>query len=133
MGNKPVLKDKSGLTLLELAFALAILAPILLAVIGVNLYALRAGESSRQITTAMQDAHTIIEQIRDTSEQGLNQVLTEFPDTQAVSGFSNLTNEQATVNYNDVNADPLVTTVTVQWTDRGRSINRALTTQITQR
>lgn len=128
-----MLTRKKGFTLLEVLFVMAIMIPALLSIIGVNLYAIRAGESARGITKAVQDAHTIIERIRDKSKQGLSQVVATYLSGQAVGGFTNLTNERVVVSYPNSNADPLTITVTVSWLDRGRTMARALTTQVTQR
>ena len=122
-----------GFTLLEVLFAIAILLPVFFAILGVNFYMARATDSARMTTTAIQDAHTVIERMRDASRQELNQVTTNFPDGQTLVGFTNLTNEQIVVDYANPNADPLSATVTVTWTDNGRNMQRNLATQITQR
>ncbi len=128
-----MLTKHKGFTVLELLFVMAIMIPALLGIIGVNLFAIRAGESARQITKAIQDANTTIERIRDTSKQSLAQVTSTYPNGQTVSGFSNLTSEQVVVTYANTSADPLAVTVTVTWSDRGRTMSRALTTQVTKR
>ena len=124
---------EKGFTIIEVLFAIAILVPVCFAVIGINFYMTRAADSARMTITALQDAHTVIERIRDASRQGLNRVTTNFPDGQAVPGFANLTNEQIVVDYANPAADPLATTVTATWTDGGRNMRRDLSTQITQR
>ncbi len=62
--------NKKGFTLVEILFALAIVIPVLLGIIGVTSYSLRIGETARMTTTAVQDAHTVIERIRNTSKNG---------------------------------------------------------------
>ncbi len=129
-----LLTCKKGFTLLELVLAMGLLLPALFAIIGVNAYALRLGETSRMITKAVQDAHAVIEQMRGKSEQSLVQVTAAYPNNQNVSGFSNLPSETVRVSYVDTAADPLVVTVTTSWTDHtGGSMSRILRTQITQK
>ena len=139
-----MLIQKKGFTLLELVFAMAIMIPLLLGIIGVNVYALHAGETSRSITTATQHAHTVIEQIRNKSRQGLSQAVAAYPNNQAFTSSalatalsiqqSNLlTGEQITVSYVDTNADPLAVTANVSWTDLGRNMQRSFKTWVTQR
>ena len=125
--------NKQGFTLIELLFAVAIILPVLLGAVGLNVYVFRAAETSRRAMIAVQDAHTVIERIRNTSETSLAQVTTNYPNSQAVSGFSNLPSEQVVVSYPNASADPLVITVTVNWTDRQGTMSRLLTTQVTHR
>ncbi len=124
---------KRGFTLVELLLALMVTVPALLTLMGLIAYNTRVAETSRGIMAAMQDAHTVIERMRDVSEQGLDQVTTTYPDGEAVAGFASLPNEQIIVDYTDTGVDPLAVTVTVTWRDRNRLMTRALTTQITQR
>ena len=131
--KNPIKNQKRGFTLMEVVLALAILIPAVFAIIGANHYMIRMSESSRRITTALQDAHTLIERIRNTSEQGLNQVTAAYPSGGAVAGFLNLPGEQITVTYPSASADPLAITVMVNWTDQGRAMSRSLSTQVTQR
>lgn len=128
-----MMKREQGFTLSELLFAICVMIPVLFGIISVTYYTLRAGETSRKVMTALQDAHTVIEQIRRESDQSLNQVVATFPNGLAVSGFNTLTNEQIVVSYADPNADPLAVTVTVNWTDQGRAMTRVLSTQVTNR
>jgi len=82
---------------------------------------------------AIQDAHTVIERIRNLSQTSLAQVTSTYPSGQTVSGFSNLPSEQVTVTYPNSNADPLAITVSTSWTDRQGSMTRSLATQVTHR
>ena len=97
-------KPKNGFSLIELMFALAILVPVTLAIISANVYALRVSETARGVTVAMQDAHTIIERVRNTSKQGLAQVVATFPSGQVVANAATLPGEQVTVTYPNANA-----------------------------
>lgn len=124
---------REGFTLIELILAVAIILPVLLGAIGLNVYVFRATETSRRTMVALQDAHTVVERIRNTSETSLSAVTSAYPDSQAVTGFSNLPSEQITVDYANINADPLDLIVTVSWLDRGRTMVRNLSTQVTKR
>ncbi len=127
------MNKKQGFTLIELMIALAIIVPVLLGAIGLNVYVFRISERSRRVVVALEDAHTVIERIRNTSETSLAQVATTYPSGQAVAGFNNLPSEQVTVTYPNAAADPLVMTVTVNWSDRQGTMTRALATQVTHR
>ncbi len=130
---KNQMNGKRGFTLIELIISLSIIVPVLLGVIGLNVYVFRMNETSRRAVVAVQDAHTVIERIRNASETSLAQVTTTYPSGQAVGGFSNLPSEQVTVAYPNASADPLAITVTVSWQDRQGTMTRSLTTQVTQR
>lgn len=128
-------KGIKGFTFIELLICIAIIIPVLLGVIGVDIYMTRAGDTSRQVINALQDANTVIERIRNTaSNQGLTAVTAAYPSGQAVAGFATLTNEQVVVTYPSATADPLTITVTVTWQNsEGRNMSRALATQVTRR
>ncbi len=126
-------RDRKGFTFIEILFSLAVIIPVLLGIIGITTYSLRIADTARTTTTAVQDAHTVIERIRNTSTNGLNQVVATYPTGQAVAGFNNLTNEQIVVTYPNAAADPLAITVTVTWSDQNRNMSRSLWTQVTRR
>lgn len=131
--RRKVLRKESGFTLIEVLVALLIVLPALFGVIGVTIYMMQAGDTSRGVVTALQDANAVIERIRSTSESGLTEVVQLFPAGQPVGGFANLDNELIRVSYPNPTQDPLQITVTVTWTNRGRLMQRSLFTQITQR
>lgn len=122
---------------MEVLFALAILIPVCFSIIGINYYSARAADSARLTTTAIHDAHTVIERLRVESQDGLAQVVATYPNGQPVpagiAAMSAESGEQIIVNYADPGADPLDVTVTVTWTDAGRNMRKDLVTQITQR
>ncbi len=124
---------KRGFTLVELLFATGIVLPVLLSIIGLNVYVFGLTETARQSVIAVQDANTVIERARNISKNGLDAVVAAYPAGQTVSGFNSLPGEQVTVGYADVNADPLALTVTVNWESRGRTMTRILQTQVTKR
>ena len=113
--------------------AMLVFTTVFLSVVVVNMNALRTSDTSHMVVTALQDAHTTIEQIRNTSTQGLAQVTATFPNGAAVQGFFNLVGELVVVTYPNPKVDPLNITVTVTWQDRGRAMTRSLNTQVTQR
>ncbi|HNV86069.1 MAG TPA: prepilin-type N-terminal cleavage/methylation domain-containing protein [Candidatus Omnitrophota bacterium] len=125
--------DRRGFTLVEILIALAITVPVLFGIIVSILHMYRANEVSHEVITALQDAHAVIEQIRNVSRSGLSAVTAQFPNGGAVAGFNNLTNEQVVVTYPNATADPLAVTVTTTWTNRNRAVSRALRTRVTQR
>jgi hypothetical protein len=87
-------------------------------------------------SVAVQDAHWVIEQMRNTAQTGTfpANVTAAYPNNGAVAGFSNLTNEAVTVSYVSSTANPLDTTVTVSWSLRGvRTTTETLRTMITKR
>lgn len=127
------MREEKGFTLIELIIALSIIVPVLLGTIGLNVYVFSINETSRRAMIAVQDAHTVIERIRNVSKTSLAQVVTTYPNGKAVSGFSNLPSEQVIVTYPNANADPLVITVTVDWADRQGAMTRSLATQVTRR
>lgn len=127
------MKNTRGFTLIELIIALSVIVPVLLGSIGLNVYVFRMTETSRRAMVAVQDAHTVIERIRNVSKTSLVQVVSTYPSGQTVSGFSNLPSEQVTVTYPNASADPLAITVTVNWTDRQGTMTRSLATQVTHR
>jgi len=126
-------KCREGFTLVEILIALAITVPVLFGIIVSILHMYRTNEISHEVITALQDAHAVIEQIRNTSRSGVNAVTAQFPNGAAVAGFNNLTNEQVVVTYANAAADPLAVTVTTTWRNRNRVVSRGLRTRVTQR
>ena len=130
------LKGKNGFALLELMIAVAVIAVGLLAMLLANTSSRQMGEGMNERMVALQDAHRVVELIRNTSATGAfpANVTAAYPAGAAVPGLNNLTNERVTVAYADRTADPLDITVTVNWRSRGiRNISTQLRTLVTQR
>lgn len=133
-------KATAGLTLLEVTFAMASLAIVLVgAAQGLVTYHEHM-QLQRQRTVALESCRTIISQMRTIRDANVNivdfpdPILAVYPDDTAVAGMNALTNQQVTVNYTDVNANPLEVTLNCTWNDlRGRPVNFNMTTMITDR
>jgi len=128
--NRKEKRPRAGFTLIELLVSVIILGIAFLSMIFANTYIQRRNEASYEQMIAIQDAHHVIERIRDASVTGAfpGNVTAAFPEGVAVPGFNNLSNEQITVNYNGAPAaDPLNITITTQWNELG---NRARTIQL---
>ncbi len=129
-------KNQKGFTFVELMIALFIVALVITGYIGANVVIQRNSEEAFERTAATQDAHRVIERMRNTAQTGTfpGNVTAAFPQGDAVAGFANLTGEQVTVAYVSTTADPLDATVTVAWTSgTQRAMTTALRTLITQR
>lgn len=126
----------SGFALLELLMAVAVVALGLSAALLVNTYARQNGELMNERMVALQDAHRVVELMRNASSTGNfpTNVVAAFPNAGAVAGYNNLTNEQVTVRYSNTTEDPLDITVTVGWRQQGiRNATTQLRTLMTQR
>lgn len=127
--------SKRGFTLVEVIFTIAILSIGLLAYIRSNIAMTQSTELAYEQTVAFYDAQQVVEQIRETAQNGSypSNVLQAFPDGQEVQGFSNLTDEVITVDYNSVEA-PLDFTVNVGWQGNGtRPMSKSVRTIVSKR
>jgi len=127
-----------GFTLIEFLIAMTVLFLGLGMGIAALNYLNQSNETSYQEVVALQDAHRVIEQMRQQSNVGTfpGNVTTTFPDAQNVNGFNNLNSEQVSVNYVNTGTDPLDVTVTVTWVNKSTTVgetvnNRTMTTQLT--
>jgi len=131
-------KTTSGLTLLEVTFAMASLAIVLGgAAQGLVTYHEHM-ELQRQRTVAMENCRTVVSQIRTIRDANINDfpnaIFAIFADEAAVAGFTALTNQRVSVDYTDIAANPLEVTVTSTWSDlRGRPVAFNMTTLVTDR
>ncbi len=128
--------SSKGFTLIELLVALVVIVVGLLGILLANIFVQSSSEAAYQRMVAMQDAHRVIELMRNASSTGnfpIN-VTAAFPSGGAVAGFNNLTNEQVAVAYANAASDPLDITVTTTWREHGRRNSTAqLRTLMTQR
>jgi prepilin-type N-terminal cleavage/methylation domain-containing protein len=129
-------KRRKGFTLTELLISLFVIAIGLLGMVLGNTHVQQGSESAHERMVATQDAHRVIELMRNTSANGNfpDNVATSFPNGRAVAGFNNLNSEQVVVTYADPEADPLNITVTTTWRERGvRIVSTQLRTLMTKR
>ncbi|MFH1777908.1 MAG: prepilin-type N-terminal cleavage/methylation domain-containing protein [Candidatus Omnitrophota bacterium] len=125
--------SQTGFTLLEVMIASAILVIAIISILGVFYSGLGLNESSKNYITALNDARTALERIRDIQPFTNVNVTTVYPDNSVLPGFLNLDNEQVIVSYANTTADPLTITITVNWQERLRTRNLSLVTEMTER
>lgn len=125
-----------GFTLVELLASMLVIVVGLLSFLLANTYIQQTGTGIYERMVATQDAHRVIELMRNASSTGNfpSNVTTAFPGGAGVAGFSNLSGEQVIVTYADPNSNPLDITVTASWRERGlRDATTQLSTLMTQR
>lgn len=126
----------AGFTLVELLISILLIAVGLLGMVLANTYIQKTSETAYERMVATQDAHRVIEMIRNVSQTGNfpSNVTGAFPSGAAVPGFSNLSGEAVVVTYANPAADPLDLTVTTTWREQGlRTTSTQLRTLMTQR
>ncbi len=124
-----------GFSLLEVLITLVIGLIAFFGVLAVNNITQKSSHSSFETIIAMQDAHRVIERIRETATYEFfpDNVTNAFPSGQAVPGLDNLEGELVTVYY-PAAADPLNVSVTVSWLGPdNRNFSYVLNSLITQR
>lgn len=130
------LADQRGFTLVELMITLAVVVLALGGYVAANTAINQRTQEIFEQSTAIQDANSVIERMRNSSTGGQfpASVTGVFPNNTPVQGFTALPNEQVTVLYADPAADPLDVTVRVSWRSRGvRQAATDLRTFITRR
>lgn len=128
--------ESAGFTLIELMITMVIVILALVGYIGANTAVNHRSEEAFEKTVALQDAHAVVEMIRNVTLNGQfpDGVTQAFPNNGAVAGFNNLRNEQILVMYANTAADPLDVTVRVSWLSRGqRQVSTDLRTFVTRR
>lgn len=128
-------RDK-GFTLLELTLALAVFMVMLGAAAQCLVSYYAALDMQRQRDAAAQHCLSVLSQMRQVRANNTNDfpnaLLTQWPDAGAVGGIGTLRSEQVTVDYTDVNANPLEVQVTSQWQDnQGRNLTFSVTSLLT--
>lgn len=142
-------KKQTGFTLIELMIAVMVVSVVIVGYVGANVMVQRNTEEMHERTIAIQDANRLIEQMRSYSRDVTSfpgKLVEHYPESPAEISetneetghqepiFSNLTNEQTTVEYDDPGKNPLDATVTITWTSyAGRTCSEAVRTYITQR
>ena len=130
------MKHSKGFTLLELMIAMFVLTVGLLGILLSNTASKNTSIRMNERILALQDAHRVIELMRSTSSVGNfpGNVTNAYPNGAPVLGFNTLTDEAITVDYTDIEEDPLDVTVNVTWSELGaRDAATQLRTLITQR
>lgn len=123
-----------GFTLIEVVVTMLVFAVASVALAGFYVGAARLGESSRNLSRALNDVRAVAEAIRDASASGLATVTaTNWTNWAAQNGLTGLPNEAVTVTYVNPGADPLQATVQVSWQEAGRARSASVDTLVTRR
>jgi Tfp pilus assembly protein PilV len=135
MGKKNFL-NQQGFTLIETAITIAVCTISLLAILNANVFMGRNNSTFYERFAAFEDAHEIIEQMRNSSLAGQfpSNLQTAYPNGTRIAQNSKLKNENIQINYTTVASDLLDVHILVSWIDlnnRQRSIT--LNSLLTQR
>lgn len=160
---RKALQKEEGFTLIEIMITMVVVVLALCGVLFANTAVQNAHMSAFERSIAVQEAHQVIEQMRNTANTTAGTfpgtVTSAYANNTARSGFTRLTancgdnatpasscnwpfsftsdstsNEQVVVTYANQSANPLDVTVTVVWKERGvRQESRALRALITKR
>lgn len=156
-------RNEDGFTLIELTITIVVVVFALCGVLFASTAIQQAHGAAFERTIAVQEAHEVIEQMRNTAATAVGNfpatVTNAYPNNTARPGFTQLTaqcgananpaaactwpfnftadntsQEQVVVSYLNPGSDPLNVTVTVVWRERGvRQASRAVSTLITKR
>ena len=136
------MRNQTGFTLIEAMITTAVVAVALLGLLAANLQMRLASMAAYERSVAMRHAHEVIERMRNAAETSLSNVTSTFSNAGTVSSSNYLTSsstellksEAVVVSYVSTSADPLDTTVTVSWSERGvRTVSLPVRTLITRR
>ena len=122
------LKYRKGMTLVEVMVVLLLLAGIIAGFLSVNGASLTLLEQLSSSVVAVNDARSVIENMRNIDPFNAANLIFLYPDGGTVAGFNNLNLETIRINYLNIASDPIQVTVTVTWQGKG---NRAFTEQLT--
>ena len=132
------LKEKQGVTLLELTIAMAIFTVVLGATAQALVSYYVALDTQNQRHTAVRNCTGIVSNMRDVRDANPDgfpgAVVALWPDGSEVEGAGSLPQESITVDYVNPNANPLEITIRSQWVDlRGRPVTLNVSTMLTDR
>ncbi|MCM8813378.1 MAG: type II secretion system GspH family protein [Candidatus Omnitrophica bacterium] len=128
------LNSRSGLTLVEVLVAGALLAVVLTSVLHLLHSGLIFVEQIDASATALNDATSVIESMRTLATLTAITLTARYPDGAAVPGFNNLNQETVIVRYANLAANPIKVYVTVSWQGQGgRIFQEELAALLTQR
>ncbi|MFH1062200.1 MAG: type II secretion system protein [Candidatus Omnitrophota bacterium] len=134
MVSFPEVKQKKGFTLVEISVVLLILGGVIAGFLSVNNASFSLLEQISSSVIAVNDARSVIENMRNLNPFNLANLTAIYPDGGIVAGFNNLTQETVRVNYLNTGADPIQVTVTVSWQGKANRIfSEQLTTLLTAR
>lgn len=124
----------NGFTLLELMISAAILVVTLVALLATYISLAALIESSRNTTTAINDANRVIEQMRNSAATSfLTMTSSNWTSWAAANGAGTLTSEQVAFSFNCTSCDLTMATVNVSWSERNRTRSEVVTTLIANR
>ena len=127
-------KNKRGFSFIEILIVCLLLSIVIIGCF----YVFHAGfvlmEQLRGSVIALNDAESIIENMRNIDPINASTLTAAYPNGAAVPGFNNLANETVTVEYADLTADPIKIYVVVGWEGQGgRKFTEQLVTLLTKR
>ena len=123
-----------GFTLIEVLIAMLLFVTTFVVLLGIYVAIAGLRESSRNMTQAMADVRSVVEQMRNLSVGGLNNITgTDWTQWALDNNLTTLDNEALTVGYTNPAADPLDITVRIDWQERGRDRFATVSTLMTQR
>lgn len=140
LGRRNEIKNSlTGFTLMELMIGAGVLIIALVGLVAAFTGCFALGESATNLTTAINDAQCVMEEIRAhnipsliTNEDWANWAATDLVD--GGGGCTSLSDESIEVTYPaGIGADPLEVMVTVHWTERGRQKSTQVVTLVTER
>jgi type II secretory pathway pseudopilin PulG len=126
-------RNDAGMSLVEVAFAVGILAFALVAVLGVLMQGHEANVLNRSRVLAFDEARAVIDGLRSLKDTGAvvpDELMKRFPEGKMMLPEGILENAWRTIEY-DAKSLPLTVNVTVHWLDlRGREASVQLSTAI---
>lgn len=134
MGGNSRCDNDRGLTLIEVLIVCLLMSGVIVGFIGVYNASFVLNEQLRSSVKALNDAASILENMRNINPFGADTVTILYPDNALVAGYTNLGQETVRVNYTNLAADPLQVTVTVSWQGSGNRVySERIVTLLTQR
>lgn len=132
-GTRRARANNVGMTLIEVVFAVGILAFALVAVLGVLVQGHEANVLNRSRVLAFDEARAVVDGLRSLRDTGAivpDELLKRFPEGKSMLDNGILDKAWRTIEY-DAKSLPMTVTVTVHWLDlRGREASVQLCTAI---
>lgn len=125
--------DKKGFTLVEVLVVSLFLVSAIVGVLYLLNYTLYLNEVSRNSVIALNDACSVVENIKNIDPFSMTNLIAAYPDGGTVAGYSNLNSESVQVDYANLAGDPIVATITVSWQGKDRSHSESISTLVTKR